>query len=178
MDPYDWGGDGFGEVSDEEQKFMNSIPLVVHIGSRFVRLGFSGVCTPHLVVSAPFLRTEGPAKLPILPAATATATAATAAAAAATAASASPALSKEQESTTTPSSSSSSSSKVRVLELAEEPLLEHQLSNWLGALLGASAARILRERPVLLVEGPLNPPYLKHKIVQLLLNLFQVNPKP
>ncbi|OEH79852.1 putative actin [Cyclospora cayetanensis] len=63
---------------------------------------------------------------------------------------------------------------VSVTNFPQESFMEYQLAIWLSDILKGCAARSPYEKPVLLLEGVLTPPYLKHKVTELLLNYFQV----
>ncbi|KAL8440177.1 hypothetical protein Efla_003542 [Eimeria flavescens] len=147
---YGWDGEGLGEDYGEEQLLTEQL-LVLQLGSRIVRVGLSGVCTPHVQLSAPFVEEQKPARIPVLPAAA------------------------QLPSAAAPSGSSSSkSSRVDGWRLPEGPLLRHALAAWLRQVLGFASVRSLSERSLLLVESPLLPPALKHAIADLCLNVFQI----
>ncbi|XP_026194038.1 actin, alpha skeletal muscle-like [Cyclospora cayetanensis] len=154
MDPYEWSGDDFGEGAEDDPKIGGTVPLVLHLGSRFVRVGFAGLPVPHMVVQAPFLHADGPAKLPVLPAAGAVQCAQADTGAA----------TPDKVAPTAPAEA----------EGALSPPQQQDLAIWLSDILKGCAARSPYEKPVLLLEGVLTPPYLKHKVTELLLNYFQV----
>lgn len=152
---------------DEVPQLFERQPIVLHLGSRFCRLGFSGVHLPLKVVSAPLLDENQPPAFPLLrPEAQANISE--------KAASEAPSRAWELEGLNR--KDGRKFERVACETLPSPALLGHRLGEWLQHILGGTFGVNAGggDSVVVIAEGPFLHPEIKATLIRLLLEHFQV----
>lgn len=156
----------FSYPDEDDVPLFERQPIVLHFGSRFCRLGFSGVHFPLKTVVAPLLDDNKPPEFPLLRSECAN-------------------VAEEEEIKAAPNAGPAegfvkkeSRRFERSLwqELPTPAILSHRLGEWLQQILGGTFGVNTNSGDcvVVIAEGPLLQPEIKAAIIRLLMDHFQV----